>query len=34
MHLLLQFDADSFETLQVISLGHGLKMYILFGYNP
>ena len=32
MQPLLQFYADSFDTLQV--LGHGLKMDTLFGYNP
>ena len=32
MHLLLQFYADFFETLQM--LGYGLKVCIFFVYNP
>ena len=31
MQLLLQFYAESFETY--IGLGHGLTMWVLFGYN-
>ena len=34
MELLLKFYSDCFETLQVFSLVHGLKMRILFGHNP